>query len=66
MIEKLDMPNIGEWFHHNGFKANPGKFKLSLSLFVDRAIKIMGSIIKASKEEVLLGLSGVRIDIEAF
>ena len=61
IIEKLetDMFKICEWFHHNDFKANPGKFHFLLSLFVDRPIKIMGSTIKASKEEVLLGL---RID----
>ena len=45
---------ICEWFHHNGFKANPGKFHFLLGPFVDRPIKIMGSTIKASKEEVLL------------
>ena len=25
-ILERDMPNIYEWFHHNRFKANPGKF----------------------------------------
>ena len=57
IIEKLetDMSNICEWFHHNSFKANPGKLHFLLRPFVDRPIKIMGSIIKASKEEVLLG-----------
>ena len=61
IIEKLetDISNICEWFHHNGFKANPGKFHFLLSPFVERPVKIMGSTIKASKEEVLLG---VRID----
>ena len=61
IIEKLetDMSNICECFHHNGFKANPGKFHFLLSPFANRPIKIMGSTIKASKEEVLLG---VRID----
>ena len=61
IIVKLetDMSNICEWFHHNGFKANPGKFHFLLSPFVERPVKIMGSTIKASKEEVLLG---VRID----
>ena len=61
IIEKLetDLSNICEWFLHNGFKANPGKFHFLLSRFVDRPIKLMGSTIKASKEEVLLG---VRID----
>ena len=53
------MSKICEWFHHNGFKANPGKFHFLLSPFVDRLIKILGSTIQASKEEVLLG---VRID----
>ena len=55
IIEKLeiDMSNICEWFHHNSFKANPGKFHFILSRFVDRPIK------KWYKEEVLLG---VRID----
>ena len=61
IIEKLetDISNICEWFHHNGFKANPGIFHFLLSPFVERPVKIMGSTIKASKEEVLLG---VRID----
>ena len=45
------MSKICEWFHHNTFKANPGKFNFSLSPFVERPIKIMGSTIKASKEE---------------
>ena len=42
IIEKLemDMSKICEWFHHNGFKTNPGK--------------IMGSSIKTSKVEILL------------
>ena len=53
------MSNICEWFHHNGFNANPGKFYFLLSPFADRPIKIMGSTKKARKEEVLLG---VRID----
>ena len=53
------MTNICEWFHHNGFKVNHGKFHFLLSPFVDRPIKIMGSTIKASKDEVLFG---VRID----
>ena len=37
IIEKLeaDMSNICEWFHHNGFKANPGEFYFLLSPFVD-------------------------------
>ena len=61
IIETLetDMSNICEWFHHNGFKANPRKCHILLSPFVDRPIKIIGSTIKASKEEVLLR---VRID----
>ena len=61
IIEKLvtDMSNICECFHHNVFKANPGKYHFLLSPFANRPIKIMGSTIKASKEEVLLG---VRID----
>ena len=42
----------------NGFKANPGKFHFLLGPFVDRPIKIMGSTIKASKEEALL-LAGI-------
>ena len=49
------MTNICEWLHHNGFKVN----HFLLSPFVDRPIKIMGSTIKASKDEVLFG---VRID----
>ena len=56
---EIDMPKICEWFHHNGFKANPGKFYFLLSPFVDWPIKILGSTIKASKEEVLIGM---RID----
>ena len=37
IIEKLviDMPKISEWFHHNGFKAKPGKFYFLLSQFVE-------------------------------
>ena len=62
MIEKLNMPNSCEWFHHNDSIANPGKFNFLLNPFVDRAIKIIGSTIKASKEEILLALLGVRID----
>ena len=61
IIEKLeiDMRKTCEWFHHNDFKANPGKYHFLLSPLVDTPIKIMESTIKASKEEVLLG---VRID----
>ena len=63
IIEKLeiDMSKICEWFHHNCFKANPGRYHFSLSPFVHRPIKILGlgSTIKVSKEDVLLG---VRID----
>ena len=51
------MTNICEWFHRNSFKANPGKFHFLLSPFVDRPIKIMGSTIKASKEEVSFGVT---------
>ena len=53
------MSKICEWFHHNGFKANPGKFHFLLSPFVDRSIKILESTTKVRKEEVLIG---VRID----
>ena len=53
------MSKIFEWLHHNGFKANPGKFLFLINPFVDRPIKILGSTIKASTEEVLLR---VRID----
>ena len=52
------MSKVCEWFHHNGFKANPGKSQFLLSPFVDRPIKIMESTIKANKKKVL---SGVRI-----
>ena len=47
IIEKLeiDMSKICEWFHHNGFNANPGIFHFLLSPFVDRPIKIMGSTV---------------------
>ena len=53
------MCNICEWFRHNGFKVNPGKFHFLLSPFVYRPTKIMGFTIKASKKEVILGM---RID----
>ena len=74
IIEKLEieMSKISEWFHHNGFKAIWGKFHFLLCPVVDRPIIIIGSTIKASKEEVSLGstikaskeevLLGVRID----
>ena len=52
------MSKICEWFYHYGFKANPKKIHFLLSLFVGRPI--MGSVIKASKEKVIL--LGVRID----
>ena len=50
------MSKVCGWFHHNSFKANPGKLQFLLRSFVDRPIKIMGSTTKASKEEVLLGV----------
>ena len=56
---EIDIAKICEWFHHNGFKANPEKFHFLLRPFVGRIIKIMASTIKASKEKILLG---VRID----
>ena len=61
VIKKLeiDMTNIYDWFHQNGFKANPGKFHFFLSPFVGKIIKVVGSTLEASKEEVLLG---ARID----
>ena len=61
IIEKLeiDMSKICEWFHCNGFNANPGKFYFFLIPFIHRLIEIMGSTIKTSKDEVLLA---VRID----
>ena len=40
---------------HNGFKVNPN-FRFLLSPFVDRPIEIMESTIKASKEDLLLGV----------
>ena len=43
----------------NDFKTNPGKFHFLLGPFVDRPIKIIGPTIKASRQEVLLG---IRID----
>ena len=49
------MSKICEWFHHNSFKANPGKFQFLLSPFIEKPIEIMGSTIKASKEDLLLG-----------
>ena len=53
IMEKLeiDISNI-----YDGFQANSEKFHFLVSAFVDRPIKIMESIIKASKEEVLLGV----------
>ena len=50
IIEALEtyMSNICEWFRHNGFKANPGKFHFLLSPFVDRPIKVMEPTIRAS------------------
>ena len=53
IIEKLelDMSKICEWFHHNSFKANPGKFHFLLSPFIDRPIKILGSTMKAIKRK---------------
>ena len=58
IIDKLeiDMSKICELFHHNGFKANPGKFHFLIIPFVDRPIEIMGSTIKTSKDEGLLGV----------
>ena len=50
------MSKVCGWFHHNSFKADPGKLQFLLRSFVDRPIKIMGSTTKASKEEVLLGV----------
>ena len=45
VIEKLKiyMSEICEWFHDNGFKANPGKFQFLLSPFVDRPTRIYKS-----------------------
>ena len=40
----------------NDFKTNPGKFHFLLGPFVDRPIKIIGPTIKASRQEVLLGI----------
>ena len=63
-VEKLetDMSNICKWYHHNGFRPNLAKFHFLLSPFVDRPIKTTGSTIKASKEEVLLGV-GIDSDL---
>ena len=47
IMEKLEI---------DGLKANSEKFHFLVSAFVDRPIKIMESTIKASKEEVLLGV----------
>ena len=46
------MSKICEWSHHYGFRANPKKFRFLLSPFIGRPIQIMGSTVKASKEEV--------------
>ena len=56
------MSKICEWFHHNAFEANPEQFHFLLNPCVNRPIKITGSTIKASQEEVLLG---VRIDSDS-
>ena len=45
--------------YSNGFKANPGSVHFLVGPFVARLMKIMGSSIKSSKDE---GLLGVRID----
>lgn len=42
------------WFYHNGFKTNSEKFNFLLNPFADRPIKLMWSIIKARKKEILL------------
>lgn len=46
---EIDISNIYEWFHHDGFKASPEKFHFLVSAFVGRARKIMESTIKTSK-----------------
>ena len=58
IVEKLEryMRKTCEWFHDNDCKANPEKFSFLLSTLVDIPIKIMGSTIKRSKGEVLIGL----------
>ena len=58
IVEKLEryMRKTCEWFHYNDCKANPEKFSFLLSTLVDIPIKIMGSTIKRSKGEVLIGL----------
>ena len=40
------MSKICEWFHHSGFKANPGKSHFLLSPFIDRPMTVMRSTIK--------------------
>ena len=50
------MSKICEWFHHNSFKVNSGKFQFLLNPFIEKPIEIMGSTIKARKEELLLGM----------
>ena len=58
IVEKLEryMRKTCEWFHDNDCKANPEKFSFLLSTLVDIPIKTMGSTIKRSKGEVLIGL----------
>ena len=53
------MSKIFEWFHHSGFKANPGKSHFLLSPFIDRPMTVMRSTIKNKQREVLIR---VRID----
>ena len=48
------MSKIFEWFHHNSFRAKPGNFYFLLSSLIDRPIKIIESIRKTSKVEVLM------------
>ena len=71
IIEKLeiDMSKICEWFHHSGFKANPGKSHFLLSPLIDRPMTVMRSTIKTSKEEVLLRVridSGLTFDVRKY
>ena len=50
------MSKICEWFHHNGFRANPWKFNVFTKSIRRKINKILWSNIAASKEEVLLGV----------
>ena len=51
------MVKISEWFSHNCLKVNTKIFLLSLSSFVDKALKIEKFTIKLNYKEVLLDVT---------